>query len=316
MDKISVIVPIYNTEEYLDRVISSLINQTYKNIEIILIDDGSTDNSGIMCDKYSEKDGRIKVIHQKNKGVSEARNKGLKVASGTYIGFVDSDDYIKCDMYEILYNNLKETESDISACGYFVFKDDLPKFDDKSRIKIYSKDDALKDIITDGALTNFLWNKLFKKEIFKNIKFPKGKIYEDMYVMPKIICNTYKICFDSKKMYGYYKRMDSHVNSFTKEKCENYLDFSNECFNYLSKHKSVEKYLKNYRCFYIYSAFLQASKSRCKKIINSKFMDKYYDIYRNDFKYLNKKVSLKRKILFYVLYINKNLFYRIVTLVS
>ena len=117
MKKISIIVPIYNTKKYIDRVVNCLINQTYHNLEIILVDDGSTDGSSMLCDKYKKKDNRIKVIHQKNSGVSVARNVGLKHATGEYIGFVDSDDYISLNMYETLYNNLINTNSDISVCN-------------------------------------------------------------------------------------------------------------------------------------------------------------------------------------------------------
>lgn len=316
MKKISIIVPIYNTKKYIDRVVNCLINQTYHNLEIILVDDGSTDGSSMLCDKCKKKDNRIKVIHQKNSGVSVARNVGLKHATGEYIGFVDSDDYISLNMYETLYNNLINTNSDISVCNYLTFKDNLPEFDNESNIKIYDGMDALKDIISDGDITNFLWNKLFKREIFKNISFPLGKIYEDLYVMPRLIDNTNKICFDSRRMYGYYQRSDSYVNSYSLEKNKNYLEFCDACYEYLSKYDELKEVRESYRCFYIYTAFLQASKSRCLDVINSGYMCEYYSIYRDNFRFLNKKVSLKRKGLFYILYLNKHLLYKIVTRIS
>ena len=315
MKKISVIVPVYNIEAYLERTLDSLVNQTYKNLEIILIDDGSTDSSGKICDNYKNKDKRIVVVHKENEGVSIARNKGLELATGEFIGFVDSDDVISLDMYEILYKNIINNNADISVCSYKTFSKEIV-FEYNDKIKIFDKKEALKDIISDGIITNFLWNKLFKKEILNDVKFPKNKIYEDLYVMPKLLEKINKLCFDYSKLYGYFNRNNSYVNTYNDKKNKNYLEFCDECFKYLSKYKYLNKYLKIYRCFYIYSAFLQCSKSKCIDIINSECMNNYYKIYKNNFKYLNKKVSLKRKILFYVLYINKALFYKIVSLIN
>ena len=311
MKKISIIVPIYNAKKYIERTVNCLINQTYHNLEIILVDDGSTDGSSILCDKYKKKDSRIKVIHQKNSGVSGARNVGLKYATGEYIGFVDSDDYISLNMYEELYNNLISTNSDISVCSYLTFKDKLPNFNNEINIKIFDRIDALKDIISDGVITNFLWNKLFKKEVFKNISFPEGKIYEDLYVMPRLIDNASIICFDSKRMYGYYQRSDSYVNSYSLEKNKNYLEFCDNCYEYLSKYNEIKEVRESYRCFYIYTAFLQASKSKCLNVINDEIMIENLTIFRNNFK-LSKYMSIKRKLLYYILYFNKYLFYNIV----
>ena len=315
MKKISVIVPVYNIEEYLERTLESLVNQTYKNLEIILINDGSTDSSKEICDKYKKKDKRVVVIHKDNEGVSIARNKGLELATGDFIGFVDSDDVISLDMYEILYKNIINTSADISVCNFKTFSKDID-FEYNKNIKIFKKKEALEDIISDGIITNFLWNKLFKKDIFNNIKFPEKKIYEDLYVMPKLIEKIEILCFDYSKLYGYFKRENSYVNTYNKEKNKNYLEFCDGCYKYLSKYKYLNNYLENYRCFYIYSAFLQCSKSKCIDIINSNYMNEYYKIFKKNFKYLNNKVSLKRKVLFYILYINKNIFYKIVSLLN
>lgn len=119
---ISIIVPVYNVEQYLDDCLISIINQTYKNLEIILIDDGSTDKSGKICDEYAKKDSRIIVIHKENGGVSSARNAGLRIAKGAYIGFVDPDDWIAEDMYEVLYSNAKKYDADVSVCKYKIVK--------------------------------------------------------------------------------------------------------------------------------------------------------------------------------------------------
>ena len=126
-EKISVIVPVYNVEQYLERCVDSIINQTYKNLEIILVNDGSTDNSGQLCDELAKKDDRIRVIHKKNGGLSDARNVGIDEAESELIGFIDSDDYIDEDMYELLINNMKNANADLSMCGHFDVYNNVPE---------------------------------------------------------------------------------------------------------------------------------------------------------------------------------------------
>lgn len=316
MEKISVIMPVYNIENYLTRALECLINQTFKDLEIILIDDGSTDESGKICDKYQKKDSRFKVIHQKNSGVSVARNVGLKAATGKYIGFVDSDDVISLEMYEVLYRNIKSILADVSVCNYQSFSEAVPTLiNNDNRLVCYTGNEVIKDLISDGKITNFLWNKLFKKELFNEIIFPEGKIYEDMYVLPKIFEKAKKVCYTESKLYGYYQRSNSYVNNYTMIKNENYLDFCNEIYNYLLKYHDLYHELEIYRCFSIYSAFLQAAKSRSKEIITSKRMQVELKKFRKYFK-INSKFELKRKLLYYLLFFNKMLFYRVITLIK
>lgn len=314
MKKISVIVPVYNIDSYLQRMLDSLIRQSYTDLEIILIDDGSLDNSGKICDEYAAMDSRIRVVHKDNEGVSVARNLGLELSSGDYIGFVDSDDVIDENMYKKLYDNMVINDCDISVCDYVTFSDKV-NFEYRDNIKIYSREQALRDIITDGAITNFLWNKLFKKSLFNKVRFPKGKIYEDLYVMPKLIMSSKKVCYDNSKLYGYFKRNNSYVNTYNDQKNNNYLSFCDECYEYLSKYNFLEEDLVKYRCFYIYSAFLQAAKSKCKNIFKDEYMDSYYKLFKQSFK-INNNYSMKRKVLFYILYVNKDLFYLIVNLIQ
>lgn len=310
MKKISIIVPIYNIANYLERMLDSLLCQTYSNLEIILIDDGSTDGSEIICDSYKNKDKRIKVVHQKNSGVSIARNVGLKLATGDYIGFVDSDDIIDENMYKKLYNNMTNYNCEISVCNFCSFSD-KPLFEYSENIKIYNCESALKDIISDGKITNFLWNKLFLKSLFEDIKFPENQIYEDMYIMPRLIEKVKQLCYDDSKLYGYYIRNNSYVNTYNMSKNKNYLDFSDYSYNYLNKYLFLKDDLQMYKTFYIYSAFLQAAKSKCKDIINSNYMLKYYKLYKKEFK-INNKFSIKRKLLMIILYLSKSIFYLIV----
>jgi len=165
---ISIIIPVYNVEKYLNRCIESIINQTYKNLEIILVDDGSTDNSGKICDEYALKDNRIKVIHKQNGGVSSARNKGLEVATGEYIGFVDSDDYIEKDMYELLLSTIIETKSQVVVCNWFKGTEsnwiENKNFPTKEKL---TKTEALESFYW----CMFSWNKLFNRRVIENIRF-------------------------------------------------------------------------------------------------------------------------------------------------
>ena len=191
---ISIIVPVYKVEKYLADCIDSITAQTFEDIEIILVDDGSPDNCGQLCDDYAKTDKRIKVIHKQNGGLSDARNAGIQAASGRYLGFIDSDDYIAPDMFERLYNSIIETDSDISMCRAANFNDgSIAELDKgKGETFIFEGSDIIKALFT-GKINNFAWNKLYKKELFDEIRFPYGKIYEDLFT-------TYRLCGRSKRL--------------------------------------------------------------------------------------------------------------------
>ena len=199
-EKISIIVPIYNVEKYLERCLDSIINQTYKNLEIILVDDGSKDNCYSICEDYRKKDNRIVTIHKENGGLSDARNIGLLKSTSNLICFIDSDDYI-----DILYKNLIEFKADISVCGFSHEKEGMKsKYEKKEYTETYDSQKALKKMIDLKA--NFsvcAWNKLYKKKLFDNIKYPKGCIYEDVATTYKVIDRANKIVYTSKSLYNY-----------------------------------------------------------------------------------------------------------------
>ena len=171
MAQISVIVPVYNTEKYLHRCIDSILAQTYTDFELLLINDGSTDESGEICDEYAKKDSRIVVIHKVNEGVSIARNTGIKRSSSKYITFIDSDDYIANDMIEQLYIALHNTESDISVCN---FQSKLPlDADNDFKVKTYSSMQALKEILIERKFCTSACAKLYKTKLFSNVFFAR-----------------------------------------------------------------------------------------------------------------------------------------------
>lgn len=209
---ISVIVPIYNVEQYIERCVDSIINQTYKNLEIILVDDGSPDNCPQICDEYAKKDNRIKVIHKENGGLSDARNAGMKIATGDYISFIDSDDWIDTSMFEDMLNQLIEDGSDVVSCGVKWVKEygTLIRNVTVNESSVINRYDAEKEIIVDGKLKQHVWNKLYRTELIKDIPFEKGKYHEDVFWSYQIFgkVNTVSIMNDS---YYYYVQRGNSI---------------------------------------------------------------------------------------------------------
>ena len=204
---VSVIVPVYNVERYLNRCLDSIISQSYDNIEIILIDDGSTDLSGKICDQYKLKDSRVITIHKSNGGLSDARNTGLSVAKGNYYIFVDSDDYISKDHIECLYRNLLNYQADISIANLLCVDTDghpvgTEKKEDK-RISTFNKKMAIKELLVSGCFSNSSSGKMFKSELFANVRFPKGRIYEDVATIYKAFLNANKVVYINQNIYYY-----------------------------------------------------------------------------------------------------------------
>ena len=209
---ISVIVPIYNVEKYICKCVDSLINQTYKNLEIILVDDGSPDNCPQICDEYSEKDNRIKVVHKKNGGLSVARNAGMKMATGEYISFIDSDDYVSYDFIETLYNVAVKQNSEIVECDLLKFNEDKPvdyKNDCNLEITTYETEMGLSMLIAEKGFHQHVWNKLYKADIALKIYFKKGKINEDEFWTYQIFGQAKRISKINKVMYYYLQRSGS-----------------------------------------------------------------------------------------------------------
>lgn len=206
-NKISIIIPVYNVENYIERCIDSLISQSYINLEIILVDDGSTDKSGEICDRYAVVDNRIKVIHIKNSGRGEARNIGLSQANGQYIGFVDSDDWVEKDLYKYLIENIEETKADISICAYYECLDDI-----KNKKMLYEKSfvctgkEALhytmSNVIGVYWFNIAIWNKLYKKAVVENIRF-RGREYEDIMYNAEVIYGARNVSYINKCLYNY-----------------------------------------------------------------------------------------------------------------
>ena len=245
---ISLIIPVYKVEKYLEKCIQSVINQTYENLQIILVDDGSPDNCGKICDEYAKKDHRIEVIHKSNGGLSDARNKGLEIAKGEYIGFVDSDDYIEADMYEVLYNLLKQYNADVSICNFYtVSQGKISIKNADNGINEYNRIEILKEILLDKNIQSYAWNKLYKKELIDEIKYPIGKKYEEIgttfYLLEK--CN--KVVVTGKSEYYYINRQDSIVNNVTESTITDYIELIIQRYDYIEENiKELSSYNKDY----------------------------------------------------------------------
>ena len=219
MKKVSIIVPVYNVELYLEKCVESLICQTYPNIEIILINDGSTDSSSKICDKLSKNNSKIKVIHKKNEGVSSARNLGLNVCTGEYITFVDSDDYINNNYIETLLKSIIENNTDLSVCGYQkVYSHENFTTDncDDLGVKIYSKSDAFNQMILEQQFGGYVWNKMYKKELIDlmNNQYFKEDIIEDFEFNSRYISNCKSISFIKSSLYYYFINQNGITGSF------------------------------------------------------------------------------------------------------
>lgn len=223
LEKVTLIVPVYNVEDYLDRCMDSVLGQTYENLEIILVDDGSTDNSGKMCDEYKAKDSRIHVIHQKNAGLSAARNVALDIMAGEYVMFIDSDDKVDKRIVEHLLGDMHKYKCDIVECGiYDVYGNKIMEKKLPEKTKAYTVEEALSmDIGAMGGAVSAC-AKLYKRSIFSTVRYREGKIGEDGYAIVDVLSQAESIVIDNRPMYYYYHRRNSiTTNTFTKANLDN-----------------------------------------------------------------------------------------------
>lgn len=234
-DKISVIVPVHNTERLLEECVISIISQSLRNIELLIIDDGSTDNSGIFTDKFALEDSRIKVFHTSNKGVSAARNLGIEKASGDYISFVDSDDLLLPDSLENLHDMIKSANADIAE-GKIVRNINGVKKKIIHNTKILTGKEAVKNYLYQKDLSSSVCGKLFKKSLFKGVKFKEGLRYEDLEIIHKLYAKCKKVVYLYIPVYYYNNRPDSFINNWSSSRLD-----------VLTVTKDIEDYMdKNY----------------------------------------------------------------------
>lgn len=215
MEKISVVVPVYNVQEYLNRCLESIVNQQYDNLEIILVDDGSTDACPGICDEWCRKDSRIRVIHKVNGGLSDARNAGIAIATGRYISFIDSDDYISDAFFSAMYLVMCEEKSDIVECSVADAYENgsvSPFFDDCS-VSNYCTVGALRELIEEKSFHQHVWNKLYRMDLVKGILFEFGKLNEDEFWTYQIFGRAKRITRLNQTLYFYFQRDTSIIHS-------------------------------------------------------------------------------------------------------
>ena len=246
---ISIVVPVYNVEKYLKKCIQSIINQTYKNLEIILVDDGSSDNSGKICDEFAQKDNRIKVIHKTNGGLSDARNAGLDIMSGEWVSFVDSDDFVSKYYIENLYNLATEFMADVSMVSYSKiyttdFISDYEAFNKPRKFTAFS---CIEKLFYCKLCGIGAWGKLYKSQLFENIRFPIGRISEDVGTIPYVLDKANSIAYCDIKDYFYLMRDNSITNEskFNKKYLTVFENFI-ELKKYFNKNLNIIKAINFY----------------------------------------------------------------------
>ena len=307
---ISIIIPVYNVEKYLDRCIKSVINQTYKNIEIILIDDGSTDKSLDICYNYLEQDNRIKVFHKENGGLSSARNYGINSSNGKYLTFIDSDDDIEKDYIEYLYNLIKKYGTKMSICSYSVIKNNITNFGLNLDEKLLSTEECLDNLLCENGFTVSACAKMYDKNLFKNIKYPLNKLCEDNGTTYKLIMQCKNIAYGNESKYNYYINDNSITTSnFNLRKMDLIELVDVMCDDIMKEYPNL-----------IYSVEKKKINSRfsiLRQILESQNNNEYNYIQKEIIKFLknkkkeifeNPKCDKKDKVAIILLLINKNLF--------
>lgn len=316
---ISVIVPVYNVEDYLHYAVESLINQTYKDFEVILVDDGSTDNSGDKCEYYANKYDNMYVYHRTNGGLSDARNFGVKKAKGEFITFLDPDDYLEPYALELMKELSDKYIADIVSTKVettLVYNDYSGKLclnkADLTNVKVFKKEDALIEMYNDKYATVSACGKLYKKDILLKHPFPIGKIYEDLYIVSEHLASANNIVLSTDKSYKYYKREGSIVNTtFTKKKLDFYtaIDHNRDIIHKsYDKKKTVTEALEAKKIMGSYSIVNSAIDSQCIKEI--KLIKEYMRISLfSDLK--NPRLSIKSKIKYLILVFSPRLYIRL-----
>ncbi len=298
-DLITVIVPIYNVEDYLDRCVKTICQQTYKNLEIILVDDGSPDRCGQMCDDYARQDERIKVIHKPNGGLSDARNAGIEIATGEYLVFVDSDDYIHQEMIGRLYNALKVYRADLAVCGYEEVTEEQEAdvtrpMKGEEEILVGDEDKKRHLFGPDFIAFHVAWNKLYKRSMFAQERYPKGKIHEDEFVTYKLVDRAERIVYLKENYYFYVQRNQSIMQIGFSQKRLHRLEAYQEKLEYFAESQKwdyFQEHLLGMRCLIL--QYVDEIKADGKNKVS--ILKPYHKIFCSLWKKYNKSYREDRK---------------------
>lgn len=309
---VSIIVPIYNVEKYLEKCIESIIKQSYKNLEIILVNDGSTDKSKEICNRYKNQDKRILLINKKNNGVSAARNAGLDIAKGKYIAFVDSDDYLESHMIESMLRNINTTCCDMAICGYnIIFEDGKNKVSDNNNITtILKSKEVIELIFRTNKINGFLWNKIFKREILEKFRLDESlDICEDLCLICEILRKDLSICYSSEPLYNYRNTNSSATMSIDKIFMKNgHLKYDliyKDIIRTFQEDDEIIKIIKIRNVKTIMESYYLVLKKRYR---DTNIDVKTLSIFNENIKmYLTSNVNLKFKVIFIAMYIISNI---------
>ena len=316
MDLISVIVPVYKVQEYLNQCVNSIVNQTYQNLEIILVDDGSPDHCPAMCDEWAEKDPRILVIHKENGGLSDARNAGLDVASGEYIAFVDSDDWLDCNLYKSMLSEMKKHKAKIAACGIVrVYEDGHTEIGVQYQQQVFNTAEAMDTLTRGEGFYAVAWNKLYQKCLFDGIRYPVGKLHEDEFITYRLIDRADTLVLCQNVNYFYRQRSGSIMAQWSIRRLDSLEAYLERCDFMKAKYPALYLHCKAgtlFSCRYFYKQnFIEPEDKEAKKIILSYQRQLHFPI--NELIKLDKKTILHviwAKLSFILHYLERNSYSR------
>ena len=312
-EKISIIVPVYNVEKYLKKCIDSIVNQTYKNLEIILVDDGATDRSGEICDELAKLDNRIKVYHKKNGGLSDARNYGVERATGDYIGFVDSDDYIDAEMYEKLYEAITKEDADVAECSFkIIYPDRVELFNDEEYYNVLGEQEYLEEYLKLKKIFGSVWTKLIKSTIAKKIEFPVGKLYEDTYYAYDLIDIVDKYVIMDNPYYNYLMRENSITNAKFNPRIFDLVEIVEKFHMNVYRNYPSLKEAADCRKMYAYFSVLNSILLE-ENFKNNTFYQQIINYFKENYKKLlkNKYITRNRKLSIILINLNINLYRKV-----
>lgn len=303
---VSVIVPIYKVEEYLDECVQSILNQTYQNFELILVDDASPDNCGKMCDAYAEANSKVKVIHKENGGLSSARNAGLEIAKGEYIAFIDSDDYIRDCYLEDMVKLAEQYTADLVCC-HFTKAEVFDGWEDADSKIIYRGEEIIDNRYTNDVVMTVAWNKLYHRKFFfeYGLRYPHGKIHEDNFLTPQILYRAKCMVITGKSLYFYRVRDNSIVTgSFSEKKLdklesiEHNLRFYHEIGKKELLYRELDGYIRNLMFFYVMMQNTDIEKYSDKAMeVRNKLKTVFWKYWANR----NVNLKLKGKVMLFLL---------------
>jgi len=318
MPKISIIALVYNLEKYTPLCIESVLNQSFRDFELILVNDGSTDNSGFICDEYAKKDRRVKVVHKSNAGVAAARNTGIEYASGNYIAFIDCDDYFHERMIEVLYEQIVSTKADIVMCDYFPTEEGKEK-QSKKELPIYSSISYTNKQILHGLYEEnhtcvVPWNKLYKREIFDDIKYPSGYLYDDEFTAHRILYKSQKTVYIPLPLYFYVIRRGSITHSpMTERKFDKILALRDRVEFFKEKklsdleNKALVDFTDYFFWYYLQSQIELPNANKRRNEIKKHFNNLFFRIIKNP------QINFKQMIVFSIFRFSPSIYKYLIT---